>query len=200
MAFDYQNVLSMLITRNQTIDFAGRTEQIKQLSAICCVETSVADYVDKHYEEVREFKNGMVQMPNHTIRIVDVKRMDGSNLRYRLVANTNIQILDFIAGKVKVDWWGVPSDENGLPPISLKQLNYCVARCEEIIMKEKWIGGQIQKSVYDKFEADAILAYNAAKRSNVSKGEMDAATWMMRNGLFYRSSAVLKKRTAGNSL
>lgn len=198
--YDYNAVYSILVNENPHIDFTGRKVQIKLLCAMACVATAPSDYVAKYEDDSFEFKNGILNMPVDCVRVVRLRTNEGKRIRYRLISNTSAQILDYTNGEVLVDWWGVPEDENGLPPISLKQLPYCVAKCKLVILREYWETGKITENIYAEAKRDEYAAHNQAVKKNMTADEMEASLWMMRNGMYYKNADILKARTAGNRM
>lgn len=190
--YNYQGVLAILAARSKVIDWYAYEEQVKQLCAMACAQTATSDYVVKHEGTEMDFENGTLYMPSGTIRIERVRTLDGARLRWRKVNGLDIQILDYTAGTVKVDWWEIPADEQGLLPISYYQLDYCVAVCEFYIMRDAWLNKTISRIDMEVMKEDMRRARIRASAKRISVDEMEAGIWLMRNGIRFPNADVLK--------
>lgn len=190
--FNYQHVLSMLSARSRTIDWSGLESTVRDLCAYACVQSGGDSYWVKVKGEELPFTDGLLLMPEDTIRVVTATARSGKKVRYRLENQTDIHVLDYEEGYLLVDYWKVPYDEDGLPPISPQQLDYCAATCEYYVMRDAWLEGKISRIDMEHFYGMLLSTARKARKRRTTVDDIQRMAWMMRNGIFFPNPDILK--------
>lgn len=188
---NYKSVLAQLQMQSDLIDWSGMEEKVKQMCAMACIRTAVKGYLEEVEDEEFHVSNGIAEMPMECVRVVRVRDGKGHRVRYNYTDGV-IKLLDYLSLNVVVDYWRMPLDEEGLPKVTMQNMDYCVATCEFYAMRDKWLEQKINNSQFGVFQERMSQAYNRAVHRKITVDEMERATWMMRNGIFYKNFDILK--------
>lgn len=171
--------IAAIISRNHK-GLQFELDDIGQWCGECIEEMGVFESLVKETDVPVKMSNGLGALPCNVYRVLHVKT--GDCIPDYLIDAPYIRIKGF-NGTVKVDYLGIPLDEEGYPKIDASARQACYWYCYKKLRTDDYYNGKIHPNAWADIEKNEIFYMTQAKGSmrNMTRDDMNGLSAIMHN-------------------
>jgi hypothetical protein len=181
---NYQNVINYLVAHDTMgMNYGNEEERIKELCSYATVKCMAKDRLVTVSDYEITIEDGLGELPEDCFMVQSAflsKRELGFEQESTFIKPYGLQ-----DGTCLINYKAIPYDENGLPVVDDRQLEYLAQYIKCVFYEPLAITGKISQSMYDKWEQKRDALWRHAVAPRLTNQKLDRVVWMMKYGQFY---------------